>query len=606
MAACGGGGAVRLRLLFDFPPPGSPGCALCWLLLEPAQVRLVTDLISLIRHRFGFSRRARLSLFLDGALLPPTESARLVRDNDSLRVKLEEVVADECEEVDDDFSYTLKEAPKRHRPKPKEEEGISRSEDNRHKKEKKKKKCIPEYSSYQEETSVDIWDSHKRYRKRKRKEEASGRNGLPGGREERSAGHSNKLKKMEREKQLAAKKDHGKQAEAATATVALEQANGKSSTKKPTPQSRRKRAGSSDSSSTSSDSDSSEATTKQKTSPHTAAVAALPKGKSQAAASAGVRTVVSNRVAVKANTDHATKAAGSDSAKQSQAAGSASDSSAEEEKVAAAPGKEKSLPDKVTAVKPRATKAAGAESSSSDSDSSDSDALVIKKPTASAGLSSSLGSCTKQLPATTASSCQAPLASQGRGRGRGAGDGFWRAPRGRGFRGMTWGQGRGRGANPGFFYNYSSEGQKQQGHFSEAATKASVLAQDPVEVPRRDYSVLPLLAAPPQVGERIAFKRLELTENYSPEVSDYKEGKIISWNAEKKQIELEILSSAAGQSAKEPGKFDLVYQSADGAELIEYAVPQDTKITESWDALIEPRLIVEPPVNGSSVANGAV
>lgn len=30
--------------------------------------------------------------------------------------------------------------------------------------------------------------------------------------------------------------------------------------------------------------------------------------------------------------------------------------------------------------------------------------------------------------------------------------------------------------------------------------------------------------------------------------------------------------------AKEPGKFDLVYQSADGEELIEYAVPQDTKV----------------------------
>lgn len=83
MAAAGG--PVRLRLLFDHPPPGSPGCALCWLLLEPSQVRLITDLLSLIRHRFGFSRRTHLSLFLDGALLPPTESARLVRDNDSLR-----------------------------------------------------------------------------------------------------------------------------------------------------------------------------------------------------------------------------------------------------------------------------------------------------------------------------------------------------------------------------------------------------------------------------------------------------------------------------------------------------------------------------------------
>lgn len=31
-------------------------------------------------------------------------------------------------------------------------------------------------------------------------------------------------------------------------------------------------------------------------------------------------------------------------------------------------------------------------------------------------------------------------------------------------------------------------------------------------------------------------------------------------------------------AAKEPGKFDLVYQSADGAETIEYAVSQDKKV----------------------------
>lgn len=84
-ASASGQGSVRVRLLFDYPPPGSPTCGLCWLLVEPSQVRLVTDLSSLIRDKFGFSRRAKLSLFLDGALLPPTESARLVRDNDSLR-----------------------------------------------------------------------------------------------------------------------------------------------------------------------------------------------------------------------------------------------------------------------------------------------------------------------------------------------------------------------------------------------------------------------------------------------------------------------------------------------------------------------------------------
>uniref|UniRef100_A0A8D0F2R7 Coilin n=1 Tax=Strix occidentalis caurina TaxID=311401 RepID=A0A8D0F2R7_STROC len=580
MAAAGG--AVRLRLLFDYPPPGSPGCALCWLLLEPSQVRLVTDLVSLIRHRFGFSRRARLSLFLEGALLPPTESARLVRDNDSLRyVKLEEIVADDYEEVDDGFSYTPKEDRKKHRQK---QEEFSRNEDDRHKREKKKNKHNPEYSSCREETSVDMQDSQKRCKKRKRKEEVCGRNRLTEGKEESSADQSKKLKKLKREKQLATKKKDEKQTKAAAAQMALEQANessslnsAKNNTKKITTQSRKKRVGASDSSSVSSDSDSSELNIKQNKSSCKPVVATLPKDKSQAVTNSDVKTAASNKVTVKSNAENSTKTAISKNAKKSQSSSSDSDSSTEDEKAATAQdnaAKEKSLPNSVAAVKTSTTKAPKAKTSSSESDTN-------------AGLSNSIvRNCTKQLP----TSIQGPLASPGRGRGRGTGeDNFWRGPRGRGFRGMMRGQGRGRGANPVFFYNYSSEGQKQR-QLNETATNASVFVQNPVEVPKRDYSVLPLLAAPPQVGERIAFK----------------EGKIISWNADKKQIELEILSSSAGQSAKEPGKFDLVYQSADGAELIEYAVPQDTKITESWDALIEPRLIVEPPVNGSSIENGAI
>ncbi|PKK25642.1 coilin [Columba livia] len=523
------------------------------------------------------------------------------------RVKLEEVVAD-YEEIDDGFSYAPKEDKKRHKQKQEEEE-FSRNEE-RHKREKKKKKHNPECSPSREETAVDIQDSVKRYKKRKRKEEVGARSRLREGKEESSTDHSKKLKKAEMEKQLVTKKDE-KQTKAAAAKVALERADGSSSlnsgknnTKKITTQSRRKRLGSSDSSSTSSDSDSNELNVKQNKSPHKQVVATLPKDKSQAAANSDVKTVVSNKVTVKSNAEKFTKTAISKSAKKSQSSSSDSDSSTEDEKAATAQAstvKEKSLPTKVAAVKTGTTKAPKAKTSSSESDSSDSETLVIKKPTANAGLNNSMvRNCTKPL----LSGVQGPLASSGRGRGRGtAQDSFWGGPRGRGYHGTMRGQGRGRGAN--FFYNYSSESQKQR-HLNEAATNTSVLVQNPVDVPKRDYSVLPLLAAPPQVGERIAFKRLELTENYSPEVSDYKEGKIISWNADKKEIELEILSSSAGQFAKEPGKFDLVYQSADGGELIEYAVPQDTKITESWDALIEPRLIVEPPVNGSSVENGTI
>lgn len=76
---------VRLRLQFDYPPPGAPHCTSFWLLIDLNGCRVVTDLISLIRQRFGFSSGALLGLYLEGALLPPAESARLVRDNDCLR-----------------------------------------------------------------------------------------------------------------------------------------------------------------------------------------------------------------------------------------------------------------------------------------------------------------------------------------------------------------------------------------------------------------------------------------------------------------------------------------------------------------------------------------
>lgn len=76
---------VRLRLQFDYPPPATPHCTVFWLLVDLNRCRVVTDLISLIRQRFGFSSGALLGLYLEGGLLPPAESARLVRDNDCLR-----------------------------------------------------------------------------------------------------------------------------------------------------------------------------------------------------------------------------------------------------------------------------------------------------------------------------------------------------------------------------------------------------------------------------------------------------------------------------------------------------------------------------------------
>ncbi|CAG05940.1 unnamed protein product, partial [Tetraodon nigroviridis] len=83
-------------------------------------------------------------------------------------------------------------------------------------------------------------------------------------------------------------------------------------------------------------------------------------------------------------------------------------------------------------------------------------------------------------------------------------------------------------------------------------------------------------AAPPQVGQKIAFKVLELTDSYSPEISDYKVGKMISFDHATQQIELEL--QAVSQAPAEPGKFDLVYQNPDGTEIVEYAVSRDARV----------------------------
>ncbi|XP_078140958.1 coilin isoform X2 [Centroberyx gerrardi] len=170
---------------------------------------------------------------------------------------------------------------------------------------------------------------------------------------------------------------------------------------------------------------------------------------------------------------------------------------------------------------------------------------------------------------------------RGRGQGNGPGE-----------RGRGEGRGRGRGQSGDFQFSYDGGRRAEQPSYqNDSLSNKSVVVQNGAEAaPRRDYSSMPLLAAPPQVGQKIAFKLLELTENYTPEVSKYKEGKIVSFDPTTKQIELEVLNTF--QAPVEPGKFDLVYQNPDGSERVEYAVSRGSQVTERWDSLLEPRLVI--------------
>ncbi|XP_063149653.1 coilin [Candoia aspera] len=588
MAAAVGSGCeapVRLRLLFDYPPPVTPACGLCWLLVEPNQVRLVTDLISLIREKFGFSRRAKLNLFLDGALLPPTESARLVRDNDSLRVKLEEVVGENSHDtVTNGFSSLSKKERKRIWQKLEVKD--SESEDEEPNKRKKGKWNF----EHQEEKSENIQDSVTLGKKKKMAPE---RTHMMDTKSDDDTSHSKKLrKKMEQEKEQDAKKKKkaGTFSSKSTPQKAKKSLSEKSTKGNIAAQPNTKKGGfSSESSTSSSNSDHSTPGTKQ--------ISTLAsKGASQHINKPRLASSLKSVSAGKRK-DKISLKTGETKKAQNQSFSSDSDSSSEEEEQQSNNLRNR-LPYKSQGTETGHSSKTGPKSSSSESDSSESETCALKKPKASATASPSVGgNCDKQL---SAISCGLAASSRENRRGRGRGETpFWRGPRVRGCRGMP--RGRGRGESIHFFYNYSGEHQKQK-QLNEAATNSSVITQNPVEVPKKDYSTLPLLAAPPQVGEKIAFKLLELTENYTPEVSDYKEGKIVSWNPANKQLELEILSFSS--VVKEPGKFDLVYQAEDGAETIEYAVSQDRKITESWDALIEPRLIIDPPNNESGAKKG--
>ncbi|XP_013909974.1 PREDICTED: coilin [Thamnophis sirtalis] len=576
MAAAIGGGCeapIRLRLLFDYPPPVTPACGLCWLLVEPNQVRLITDLISLIREKFGFSRRARLSLFLDGALLPPTESARLVRDNDSLRIRLEEIVGVNSYNTVTNGSSTL--SKKQRKRQWKLEAKDSENED----KEPNKSKSKWNFE-HQEEKSTNIQDS---VTLRKKKNAAPQRSPMMD--TESSNSHSKKPRgKNEQRKGQDAKKKASTFPSRSTSQKTEKNLSQKSTKGNTTAQSNAKKGRfSSESSTSSSDSDYNIPGTKQTNTP-------APKGTSQHIKKSPLASL-KNLPAGKPK-DNVSLKTGQTKETKCQSSSSDSDSSSEEEQQSS--NLRNKLPyQKQETATGHSSKAEPKSSSSESDDSSESETCALKKQKANAtGNLSVTGNDDKQL-SDISCGLVSNLRENGKGRGRGETP-FWRGPRVRGCRRMT--RDRGRGERAHFFYNDSSENQKQK-QLNEAATNASVIIQNPVEAPKKDYSTLPLLAAPPQVGQKIAFKLLELTENYTPEVSDYKEGKIVSWNPVNKQLDLEILSFSS--VAKEPGKFDLVYQSEEGDETIEYAVSQDRKITQSWEALIEPRLIIDSPSNES-------
>ncbi|KAL7860946.1 hypothetical protein AOLI_G00172950 [Acnodon oligacanthus] len=508
MAGCS---AVRLRLRFDYPPPSGPQCRMSWILLDQNRCRVIADLCSEIRERFGYSRRTELDLFIEESYLPPAESIYLIRDNDSVRVKVSSPFCrsvqtagkkrsrdDEEQLLEDDVAV----GPRKKRSEQSQVNGFNQPEETKKKKKKKKNKVEKKAEAAVEPITPAKEPAGSKAKSEQSSKKASGS----------SVSANGKASKISRKYDTSDSSD--------------------SSTQKPPPP-------------------------KPKPKQAVAAKAKESTSSEGSSSEADVPTKLNMTVKPAPVTPKPTSTNYKPSAKKPPTQPSSDSSSSSP----APPAKKVPPPPAVqngpaAALSTPLVKKDEKKPESSDSDSSSETELVIKKPN-------------PQVMGMTPRGC-------GRVRGRG---GVW----------GSFGRARGTPWKQNFHYNYDREEQQKQ--VDSQTNRSLVIENCPEPKPKRDYSALPLLAAPPAAGQKIAFKLLELTENYSPEVSDYKEGKILGFNHTTNMIELELLTQS--QARAEPGKFDLVYQNPDGSERVEYAVTVGSQLTERWDSLLEPRLIVE-------------
>jgi len=95
----------------------------------------------------------------------------------------------------------------------------------------------------------------------------------------------------------------------------------------------------------------------------------------------------------------------------------------------------------------------------------------------------------------------------------------------------------------------------------------------------KDYSAYHLVSdSGPRVGDIIAFKHVEMGENYTPEVSDYKEGKVIECDGTN-WVTFEMLTQT---KVKKNGKFEIDDDQTDLSDKVQ---------TFNWSDLLEPRLV---------------
>uniref|UniRef100_A0A8C2BNS1 Coilin p80 n=1 Tax=Cyprinus carpio TaxID=7962 RepID=A0A8C2BNS1_CYPCA len=488
---------VRVRLYFDYPPPATPECRMCWLLVDLNKCRVVADLSSIIKEKFGYSRRTILDLFIEDCYLPPTESIYIVRDNDSIRVKVSSAVYINGEVVyQNTEEYNSKTKKRGREGETQISEGLS----------KKKKREDAQING-----SAPAEDAKKKKKKKKKKKEVKESATTQKNTETPSSTKNNRKGVTAAPTSDKTIRARTQQPKSSSSESSEDESHNKAPPPKPKP-----------------NTSSSDDTEKPKSNVPVQSLPVTPKLSSKTS-----KLPLQTPQRRESSTDSS----------------SSSSSSPSQARTTAKKSQVTTPPSSATAqsVSSSVSKEPQDKAESSDSEASEIE-LVIKKPNLQ-GMGLKIAGVSPGV-SEAAGRDRGHTRGQERGRGRGANRGSGRGGFGRA-KGTPWKQD--------FHHNYENgERQKQ----NDSLTNESFILQ-----------------------------LLELTENYTPEVSDYKEGKIIAFNPQTKVLELELLSQP--QASAEPGKFDLVYQNPDGSESVEYAVTHGSQLTERWDSLLEPRLIVE-------------
>ncbi|KAI8487351.1 hypothetical protein Bbelb_348200 [Branchiostoma belcheri] len=96
----------------------------------------------------------------------------------------------------------------------------------------------------------------------------------------------------------------------------------------------------------------------------------------------------------------------------------------------------------------------------------------------------------------------------------------------------------------------------------------------------------PPLHGPPRVGDRIAYKILEMSANYCPEISSYKEAVVTGYDPSSGDLQLDMVYDiTAYMRQNQPGRFEM------DVDLEEQEDKTDNKVTVAVSALVEPKLV---------------